>query len=477
MYRLLAFIIPDQLQQHESVKSSGTRQSVSSWYGFLAIALLGSSGPVLAQELIVDINLIGENINEVSGKEQLLRNCALLESLADRTPEQNARLQTCQSIDALNPANADELAQLQAIENVFVPEEYFVISDSIVYQSDYQTTNVYQRLETIRSPLEISVETLSALSANSYTATDPSQNPALVSPSSVGGAASGGIDGKFGVFANGQFSSGDVKGAELQQDNDFSTSNISVGTDYRFTDNVVGGAAIGFINSQSDFTNISGGNESEGINVTLFGTWYEADKGYVDLVADFGTTSNALKRQVSLPGDDTLALVSGTTDASVYSLTASAGRTFSLRGWETGIYGRMTFINGSIDGFEEEFVTSNLGTGSRFSIDSQQVKSSKITVGGEVSRAFSMTKGVVIPKIRIEFESESEKSKESIIAEVDGDAQGYVGTGRDSSYTNIGIGGSLVLKNGLQLFGFFESHLQHDFVTQNWLKFGGRLSF
>ena len=435
-----------------------------------------------AQEIEIDITLLGENINEIGGREQLVSACQSLQAQIETLSlEQLARLAVCQQISTLNPNVAADLAELIDIATAFIPEEYFVISDSIVYLSDYQTTNVYQRINAVRAPVSTSPSKLGLLGIHRRPFQPGSDNNSLLATErktpSGGAGASGSFQSNLGVFVNGQQSSGDVQGAELQQDNDFSNTNFSIGADYRFSSKVVGGLALGAVNSSSDFTNVLGGNDASGFNLTLFGTWYETDKGYVDAVLDYGSTSNELIRQISVAGDNTISLVSASTDSSVLSFTTSAGRTFAIRGWDTGFYARLSLIKGTVDGFEEQFVNENLGTGSRFIIGEQDVNSTKITVGGEVSRAISTGFGVVVPRVRLEFESENEKNKDSILATVDQNIQGYTGTARDTSYTNLGVGASMVLKNGLQLFGFFESHLQHDFVTQNWIKLGGRLAF
>jgi len=51
------------------------------------------------------------------------------------------------------------------------------------------------------------------------------------------------------------------------------------------------------------------------------------------------------------------------------------------------------------------------------------------------------------------------------------------GNPHDSAYLNIGIGGSAVFVNGLSGHLFYESRLQHDYITQDWLKGGFRLEF
>lgn len=89
----------------------------------------------------------------------------------------------------------------------------------------------------------------------------------------------------------------------------------------------------------------------------------------------------------------------------------------------------MSLTKATIDGYTEQASNTNNRSGSIFSFGSQSVASSKMVLG------------------------------------------------RDTVYTNLGVGASAVFRNGKSVFVFYETHIQHDFVAQNWLKFGLKLEF
>ncbi len=295
---------------------------------------------------------------------------------------------------------------------------------------------------------------------------------------SGGGAAAGNAFSRLGVFFSGQLSSGDVDGSTFEQNTDINSSSFTAVVDYRFTDSVVAGLGFGVLQNEAEFSNVDGGTDSEGFNLTAFGSWYEEDKGYIDVVLDFGANSHDLERSIGTdPGAPVLAQSS--TDSSAFTFSVSAGRYVAVNNWDLGGYLRLSLTNGTIDGYTEQASNSNDGSGSVFSFDSQSIKSTRMAIGVEASRVISTSKAVLIPLVRLEYESENEDKKDDLTATLVASqiSTAYRGSDRDASYANLGVGGSAVFQKGRSAYAFYETHLQHDFVTQNWLKFGLRLEF
>lgn len=225
------------------------------------------------------------------------------------------QLRTCQPLAELDRNNSADVAQLQEILGVFAPEEAFSVNDSIVYVSDYQTTNVYARIASLRSAPSASATT-SAVGLSG-------QSDILYALQSGGGTAAGELISKLGVFISGQLSNGDVDGSTFEQDADFSSNRFTVGADYRFNENVVAGVGLGVLQNETKFSRVVGGTDSGGFNLTAFGSWYEGDQGYIDAVLDFGTSNHDLKRSIGTDPDAPI-LAIGNTDKSAISLTVSA---------------------------------------------------------------------------------------------------------------------------------------------------------
>lgn len=442
--------------------------------------LLGLANVSAQQVLVIDVNVFGVNSNQQVAAEQVLDACEQVGN--EGSAAELDLLLTCQSIAALDGNNPADIDELQEILDVFAPEEAFTVNDSIVYVADYQTTNVYARIDSLRSIPNANADTASVdASGHSslFNALYSVPNElGKTSPISGGGAAAGGLVSQVGVFFSGQISAGDVDGSTFEQDADFNSNSFTVGADYRFNKNVIAGLGFGVLQNKTEFTEVKGGTESDGFNLTAFGSWYEEDQGYLDVVLDFGNNSHELERAIGFDLDAPV-LAIATTDSSAVSFTMSAGRYFNLSKWNMGGYFRVSLTKGTIDGYTEQASNTNRGSGSIFSFGSQSVVSTKMIVGVEASRVISTTKAVLIPAIRLEYETENENNKDDLEATLVAApvSAAYRGTSRDTAYTNIGVGANAVFRNGKSAFIFYETHLQHDFVTQNWLKFGLRLEF
>lgn len=448
------------------------------------------------QSLVIDISVFGVNVNQETASVQLISTCDALEN--DTSEVALDLLKTCQLINDLDPNDPDDVVRLQEILDVVAPEEAFSVNDSIVYVSDYQTTNVHARINSLRnSPSSGASDADSVDDIDDVDDTDvePVSQSVLQSASfpglnlqdvgtgswletSGGGAAADDTFSRLGVFFSGQLSSGDVDGSTFEQDTDISSSSFTAVVDYRFTDSIVAGLGFGVLQNEAEFSNVDGGTDSEGFNLTAFGSWYEEDKGYVDVVLDVGANSHDLERSI---GTDPAApvLAQSSTDSSAFTFSISAGRYFAVNHWDLGGYARLSLTNGTIDGYTEQASNTNDGSGSVFSFDSQSIKSTRMTLGVEASRVINTRRAVLIPLIRLEYESENEDKKDDLTATLVASqiSTAYRGSERDATYANLGIGGSAVFQKGKSAYAFYETHLQHDFVTQNWLKFGLRLEF
>jgi len=456
------------------LKSRRVRR-LSRFCSHLALILCGIAGlheRAIAQEvLVINVNVFGTSQNQEVARTQIQDACAVL---ANDTGNNAQDLRsTCDLIATLDPDNPQDAAQLQQILSAIAPEEAFSLNDSVVYAADYQTTSVRSRLNAIRSER-------SDLSADQrFSSASQSQ----VSPNTNfsgfgGGAATSDLFSKFGVFFSGRLSTGEVDGDILEQDSEIESTSFTMGSDLRLGDAVVVGAGLGIIQNNTTFAGVGGSTDSQGINLTFFGSWYEQGSAYVDAVLDIGQNAYELERDMTIdPANRVSAL--GETDSSIVSFTASAGAGFNLASWELGGYLRLSLVNAEVDAYNERASNAGVGSGAVFSISSQSIASQTVVIGTELSRVFSTTKAVVIPVIRFEYETQNEKKKDAISATLDGAAitRPYGGTDRDTSYANLGVGGSIVLPNGKSAYAFYETHIEHEFVTQNWLKLGLRLEF
>ncbi|MFK7858110.1 MAG: Calx-beta domain-containing protein [Granulosicoccus sp.] len=392
------------------------------------------------------------------------------------SPEQQDLFDTCTELrtqldDPALGASVDRLAG----------EEFFAFDDSIIQINDIQVTNVYSRLNAIRSGREETWD-VSGLQLQIYDQSIPGSVVNAAQNAISGGAASADsfADSRLGTFINGTLSYGEVDGNGRQRDGDIETSGLTVGLDYRLTNQIVFGAGVGVTKTSTNFTGNEGDSEVDAFNVTLFGTWYEPQEGYLDAVLDFGRNDYTSNRRVNLPGSvDQFA--TGSTDANVAALTIGVGRDFSVGGWEFGPYGRISVVRARVNGFSETIAERVDGFGSGLDYSGRTIRSSAFSIGGQVTRTINTSKAVFLPQFRMEFETETQRKKDPITASFQNDPSNtpfeIVGNERDRTHLNIGIGSSFVLRGGRSGYVFYETQAQNALVTQHWLKLGVRLEF
>jgi len=375
----------------------------------------------------------------------------------------------------LDPNKPEDALRLQQIADAVAPEEAFALSDSVSAVSHYQTTNVHARLNAMRNSIATFASTDTVRSDQPRPTTGAaSENP----EKQVGGGASADLVSPLGVFVNGHVSSGNMDGGQLQQDSNIASSSLTVGSDYRFNDNIVAGLGIGFVQDKANFRSVSGGTASDGVNLTTFASWFDTDQGYLDVVLDFGRTDYTLERSVSVDQDGDL-IATSSPAATATSITVSGGRNFKPFGMDLNGYGRLSYTGATISAYSESLKVQKPGFAALFSVDDQSVASTKLVLGLNLSKAISLKSAVLLPIFRLEHIRENDRKKDALKATLisTGNTAQYKGEERVGGYSTLGIGTSAVFRGGKSAYAVYETYLQHDTITQNCLKAGVRLEF
>ncbi|MBX2880790.1 MAG: autotransporter outer membrane beta-barrel domain-containing protein [Granulosicoccus sp.] len=367
------------------------------------------------------------------------------------TPGQSNLLAQCGSPNLLEGTNF-------TLERI-AASEAFAIGDALIDTSESQISHIYARINAHRSNRS---------------------NSKL--PYRQGGSASADtfVDHPLGWFVNGNTSTGKINGAGLQMDADFDSHDLSIGADYRFSRHVVVGAAIGLTSHQTDFSGDNGDLASDGLNLSLFASWYELDEGYADLVVGLGRGAFELERRINFPLEpDEFAI--GSTDANAFTFAISAARTLNQGPWTFGPMMRLKLTSSSVDGFTEGSSSGSNGSGTTMDIASHTLRSTRMVAGLDVSRSINTSRAVFVPVLRAEYVIENEQDKGEITATFTHDPSStqmrFIGTERDDSAVNLTVGSSVLFTRGTSAFIFHESRLSNTYVSQRWIKLGLRMHF
>jgi outer membrane autotransporter protein len=398
-----------------------------------------------------------------------------------------------QSTGTLSPAEQDLLTICESLEsNIDVantlsrlaPDEVAAQGSASIEAAATQVTNVNTRLIALRGG-DIGIN-LSGLTVNYagisinrriFEGLIPREKPTR------GGAAgdSDGLQGRWGAFINGNINFGEQDGTQRETGFDFDTRGITMGLDYRFSDQLVAGGSLGFSKHDSDYDNSSGDLEMDAWSLSAYGTYYTENIIYVDGLIQIGTNSYNTRRRINATGEANQ-FGQADTDGTEYALNLSAGYEYRRDALILSPYGRLSYTRAQIDNYTEESSSPGIaGFGSILHIDDQELKSMVLVVGGNFSYTLSTTTAVLIPQLRFEWEHEFEDDARFINARFVNDPiqSGFsVETDEaDRDYCNLGIGLSAVFAQGRSGYLFYETRLDQDNVTLNRIDAGLRIEF
>lgn len=308
----------------------------------------------------------------------------------------------------------------------------------------------------------------------------------------LGGGASADSDAfaRWGGFINGNGSFGNRDATPRESGFDFHTGGVTAGVDYRFTDRVIGGVAASFARTDSDLESNGGSLGTNIYSLSLYGTFYPSDAWYVDGAIGGGFANYDQKRAVrysiaALPAGSGSTTVDQTAksdfDGSQFSATASSGYNFNRDGWTFGPYGRLQYLVAHVDGFRETVTGGGTPCGCALQIDGQTFNSLTLAAGGQVSKAISMSWGVLVPYANAEYIHEFKNDVQNISGRFREDTTGttFILTpdNPDRNYVVAGAGVSAVLAHGRSVFVSYQGLIGYNHLTVHAFEAGLRIEF
>ncbi|MGZ8944169.1 MAG: autotransporter outer membrane beta-barrel domain-containing protein [Methylococcaceae bacterium] len=391
------------------------------------------------------------------------------------SPGQTDLLSTCSTVSSLPSSQAGGAIQQ------LTPVQVTAQSTLALTASNQQFRNVFSRLSLLRHGAK-GVD-VSGLNVRSNGQVLPAAfSNALVPGHTTGGGASSDKESpfdKFGVFVNGNFSVGDKNQTNQELGFNFNSQGVTTGIDYRITDNFILGTAFGYNGTNSGFDQSRGGVNIDGYNFSLYSTYYVKDF-YVDGMLTGGWNAYDTRRQINFGTINQTG--QGNTRGNEYAANLSAGYDFHYKSLTAGPYGRVSYQNNQIDGYQESAtVPLSPGYGSLLSIGSQSAQSTRTAVGGQLSYALSTKHGVFTPTARAEWLHEYNNGSKFINARYINDpsnaAFSISSDSPDRNFFNLGSGVSATLAHGASAFMFYEAMVGNNNLTQHSISAGIRSEF
>ena len=377
-----------------------------------------------------------------------------------------------------------------------LPEEVFTMGSSIIDTTDIQVSNVYSRINAVRAGRTRAFD-LSGANLQLFGQSIPGSVLGVATDAlGISGAGASSDNSPtiaaspLSFFLNGSVLFGKADETANETGQEFSTRGLTFGADYRIDAKRVVGVSLGLAQSDSNFASDGGGLDLDGKFLSLFATWYEPARGYIDAVLEYGRHDYALSRRINLDinpvtgsilpttVDDQFAL--GDTNANSFALTLGAGYDFSNGDMEFGPYGRFSVITADVNEFDERASNPDApGTGYVLSIAKHSVRSATLSLGGQLSRSYSTSRGVFVPQLRLEAQWEAEDRNDGINASFqEAPLQIPFSVESDSTDTflvNYGVGASAVFRNGRSGFLFYEGQEGNRGISQGAVKGWGEV--
>lgn len=239
--------------------------------------------------------------------------------------------------------------------------------------------------------------------------------PASAAPSGGGASAdtdSIGATTRLGFFVNGSLRRGSQETSTYEAPFDFRSNSVTAGLDYRLTPRFILGVAAGHANGTTNFTDGSGGLDSNSNSASLYATYYN-DAFYADLMGSYArlryssarTTSFSINPNTTeIPSNcaaGTCSVVAtGSTNARQLAANMNVGYTFSDGAWTFGPDVSVDYTHVQVNAFSEADPDGS-GLALVFGADSGDSLLGK--AGGHLAYAIKMPFGVLLPEARAHY--------------------------------------------------------------------------
>lgn len=284
---------------------------------------------------------------------------------------------------------------------------------------------------------------------------------------------------RLGLYLRGDLNFGEGDETELESAFDFDAQTLTVGADYRITDNLFAGASVSMGQSDVEFADNAGETTTDNYAVAVYGSLYSGS-GYLDGIVSYGWSDVETERNIVYQdfGGTVDRVAEGNTDGSEYYISLNLGYNFNWGGLNIDPLARFFYLDGEFDPFQE----SGAG-GWDLDIAEQTLESTSLSAGGQISYTLLPSWGVLTPYLRVEYTREFEDSADGIryrfVNDPGGafdDTNGMVieGDDPDTSYMVYGAGVTAQFIHGISGFVTYQALGSYDNLSGEIVSFGMR---
>ncbi|PLW81579.1 hypothetical protein CWI75_15230 [Kineobactrum sediminis] len=413
--------------------------------------------------------------------------------LVDATPNELAVARRFDDIcTRLDPANADQQDLLTLCANlrkqgttakqaldalrVITPEELAAIGKTVRVLSFSQFRNHGSRMARVREGSR--GVSLAGLDLNYENSRVSGSTLDALLQESLGMGASGDemlAGSRLGVFVTGDLSFGDQDRTGLESGFDFDSQTLTVGMDYRLTDNAFVGTSLSIGQAEVTFDQQQGETTTDNQALAVYGSLYSGN-GYVDGIFSYGWSDVDTERNISYQdfGGSVERTAAGSTDGSEYYVSVNAGYSFSSGALRLDPVMRFFYLDGSVDGF-----TETGAQGLNLAVSDNDFQSMTVSASGQLSYMFLPGWGVITPYLRLEYTRELEDSAAGVryrfVNDPFADSTLQIRVDDpDTSYMVYGAGVAAQFAHGFSGFVSYQALGGYDGLSGETVSFGAR---
>ncbi|KEO50785.1 hypothetical protein TP2_14250 [Thioclava pacifica DSM 10166] len=176
---------------------------------------------------------------------------------------------------------------------------------------------------------------------------------------------------------------------------DIHSDGLSAGLDYQPSANAIVGFGVGYGNGRSDIGNDGSKTSGHSTNAVLYGTFRTGERGFVDVLAGYGTLGFDSRRAIE-GGPD---MAYGSRDGDQIFGQIRAGMEFHKDNWMLSPYAGVQVISGHLDAYTER--TDDPADALHY--DRQSFGSTQLDLGLRGGFTRQMSFGTLSPSFRVEY--------------------------------------------------------------------------
>ncbi|WP_083199362.1 autotransporter domain-containing protein [Rhizobium sp. AC44/96] len=311
--------------------------------------------------------------------------------------------------------------------------------------ADNQIDNVEEHLKSLRG--RRCLENSLAVSL-----TDGSQGQA---PASANAGCSLLAGGDLAFWSGGSITFGNASTTEAGNI-DYATASLSLGLDYRLTENVIGGIAIGFSQDRSDVVGQGTASANKAASATLYGIYQPGGGLFLEGLVGTGLLTFESLRTTSVTGRQAEANRSG---RQVYA-AITGGYDYRIDDVFISSYGRFSGSHSLLDKVEE----SSAGWENAV-IGSQNADGLTATFGLTLGYDIALETAILTPELTLDFSHDFMRDGDTIVTYADsGWPIDYVvaGSSHNRDRLTVGFGLTLATSDAGTMTARYSATLDHD---------------